>query len=226
MKELNEGLQMRSDWTLPICSGRERLKVNGQKAHPTQKPEALLYRVILSSSNSGDLVLDPFFGTGTTGAVARRLHRHFIGIERHEFYVELARERIASIAQLEFDPAVFCTFNPRKQARIPFGTLVEYGFLEPGQFLSYGASPETAQRQDHVARVLVDGAIEYQGQRGSIHQIARQIRNGPANGWDLWCYLDEPTGQWQPIDTLRRAFREAGQVEIATPPEDDARGGA
>jgi modification methylase len=187
MKALNDGLQMRSDWYLPLCSGAERLRSNGQKAHSTQKPEALLYRVILSSSNPGDVVLDPFFGSGTTGAVAKRLHRRWIGIERE---------------QGSYSPAIFLTPNPRKRRRVPFGWLVEHGLLQVGQELSFGKNG--AER----ALVLADGAIEYNGQRGSIHQIARQIRQGPCNGWDLWYYLDEETGERHPIDALRQIFRE------------------
>jgi len=220
MKDLNEGVQMRSDWRLPICTGKERLRVNGQKAHPTQKPEALLYRVLLSSSNSGDTILDPFFGTGTTGAVARRLHRHFIGVERSPFYVEIARQRIEAVTQLEFDPAIFYTLNPRKQARIPFGTLIEYSYLEPGQTIFYGTTPEFAAREEHPARILADGSLEYQGQRGSIHQIARTIRQGPANGWDFWYFKDPVTGRVQSIDQLRQNYREASQAELAAPDEE------
>ena len=209
MKQLNEGLQMRSDWYLPLCTGKERLKVNGQKAHPTQKPEALLYRVLLSSSNSGDVVLDPFFGTGTTGAVAVRLHRRFIGIERSPFYVELARERIRAVQQLEFDPAVFYSVSPRKEPRIPFGTLLEYGLLEPGETLYFGPTGEAVR-----AKILADGTLEFNGERGSIHAIARQIRQGPSNGWDLWYYRDPTRGDLRPIDELRKVIRSAAQTEL------------
>ena len=94
MKTLNDELQMRSDWVIPICGGKERLKLNGTKAHPTQKPEALLYRILLACTNPGDVVLDPFFGTGTTGAVAKRLQRHWIGCERYSTYCKVAEERI------------------------------------------------------------------------------------------------------------------------------------
>jgi site-specific DNA-methyltransferase (adenine-specific) len=212
MKEFNDGVQMRSDWHLPICSGSERLKVNGHKAHPTQKPEALLYRVLLSSSQSGDIVLDPFFGTGTTGAVAVRLHRHFIGIERVPFYVELARERIAQVRQMEFDPPVFFTPDPRREPRIPFGTLLEYGFLEPGQHLYLGASKEI------TARIMADGSLEYDGQRGSIHQIAHHIRQAPCNGWEHWYFLDPLSGKLEAIDLLRKEVRKAALTEI---PSDD-----
>ena len=203
MKALNDGLQMRSDWTwhLPLCSGKERLKIDGEKAHSTQKPEALLYRVILASSNPGDVVLDPFFGTGTTGAVARRLHRRWIGIEQEPRYVELARRRIAAVQPACDDEDLYRTSNPRRRKRIPFGMLLEYGLLEPGQTLYFG------KRGERSARVQADGAIEYNGRSGSIHQIARQIRQAPCNGWDLWFYHDPESGERHPIDRLRRKVR-------------------
>jgi modification methylase len=207
MKALNDGLQMRSDWMLPICSGKERLKVNGEKAHPTQKPEALLYRVLLASTLPGDVVLDPFFGTGTTGAMARRLGRHFVGIERSPFYVQIARERIASILQVELAADVFATPSPRKAARIPFGQVLEYGLLDPGQLLYFGPQGETC------ARVLADASLEYDGQRGSIHQIGSLLRGGPANGWEVWYYVDRDSGERRVIDTLRQYLRAAAEGE-------------
>ncbi|MGI6740873.1 MAG: site-specific DNA-methyltransferase [Brevefilum sp.] len=202
MKALNDELQMRSDWYLPICTGKERLKdEQGKKAHPTQKPEALLYRVILSSSNPGDVVLDPFFGTGTTGAVARKLHRRFIGIEVNPAYAKLASARVEEIAQHKFDSSIFVTPNPRRRERIPFGNLIESGLLEPGQELFFG------EHGSHTAKVLADGQLIYNGKRGSIHQIAKLIRVGPSNGWKCWYYWDEETQQRQPIDHLRERLR-------------------
>jgi DNA modification methylase len=203
MKSLNEDLQMRSDWSLSICSGGERLKKDGKKLHPTQKPEALLYRVLLSSSQVGDVVLDPFFGTGTTGAMAKRLHRHFIGIERDPEYAAAARERITEIHQVEFNPPLFVTPDPRKEVRIPFGTLVENGMLQPGQLLFFG------EHGSEVARVLADGSLEYHGQIGSIHQIARQIHQAPANGWDCWYYEDAQTNRRISINELRKKLRQS-----------------
>jgi len=204
MKSLNDDLQMRSDWYIPICTGKERLKgADGEKAHPTQKPEALLYRVILSSSNPGDVVLDPFFGTGTTGAVARKLHRHFIGVEVEQEYAELARERVNDVVQLEFDPPIFVTPNPRHEKRIPFSNLVENGLLDPGQLLYFGADGGL------TARVLADGKLAFNGQRGSIHQIAKSIHKGPSNGWKLWYYWDEKTQRRRQIDHLREIVRKA-----------------
>ena len=203
MKSLNNDLQMRSDWYIPICTGKERLKdADGEKAHPTQKPEGLLYRVILSSSNPGDVVLDPFFGTGTTGAVARKLHRHFIGVEVEKKYADLARSRVNAVVQLEFDPPIFITPNPRHRKRIPFSTLVENGLIEPGQLLYFGADGGL------TARVLSDGKLSFNGQRGSIHQIAKSIREGPSNGWKLWYYWDKKSQQKRQIDHLREIIRD------------------
>ena len=203
MKGLNEDLQMRSDWFLPTCRGEERLKdEDGEKAHATQKPEALLYRVILASSNPGDIVLDPFFGSGTTGVVARKLQRHFIGVEKNESYAKLAQQRLNSIKQLELDPSFFTTPDPRHRTRIPFGSLVENDLLKPGQTLTFGAKGE------QTAQVLADGQLICQGQRGSIHKIAKQIRNAPTNGWQAWYYWDEKTQQHLPIDHLREVLRQ------------------
>lgn len=202
MKTLNDELQMRSDWVIPICTGKERLRVNGEKAHPTQKPEALLYRVLTACTDVGDVVLDPFFGTGTTGAIARRLHRHWIGIERNPFYARLAQERVNGIMQLEFDPPLYASADPRRLERIPFGSLLENGLLNPGQALYFGPTGEIK------ARVLADGALEYGEQRGSIHQIAQFIRQAPCNGWEAWYFQDESSGQRVVIDTLRKMLRE------------------
>ena len=203
MKGLNEELQMRSDWEIPICKGPERIKDSRRgKAHPTQKPEALLYRVILSSSNPGEVVLDPFFGTGTTGAVARRLHRHFIGIEVDEAYAQLASERIAWISPTSYDSQTFSVPNPRQERRIPFGNLLENGMLEPGQTLYFGSEGEIK------VKITVDGKLILGDLRGSIHQIAKSIQKTPGNGWLLW-YSDDPeTGDRQPIDVLRQRMRE------------------
>jgi site-specific DNA-methyltransferase (adenine-specific) len=200
-KALNDDLQMRSDWRLPICSGSERLRVNGEKAHPTQKPEALLYRILQASTLPGDVVLDPFFGTGTTGAVARRLHRHWIGIESDADYVRLARRRISAISPSTYEPQIFESPNPRRRPRLPFGSLLEAGLLTPGQDLYFGKTGE------QTARILADGAIEYNGQRGSIHAIARLLRQGPCNGWDLWYYQEAAGGERRPIDVLRQQLR-------------------
>jgi site-specific DNA-methyltransferase (adenine-specific) len=202
MKALNEDLQMRSDWYLPLCTGKERLKANGVKAHATQKPEALLYRVLLASTNPGEVVLDPFFGTGTTGAAAQRLGRSWIGIERDLGYVELARARLAALPPAPADPALLATPNPRREPRLPFGALLEHGLLQPGQTLYFGALGQVC------ATVQADGSLELAGKRGSIHQSARQVQPGPGNGWTAWYYLDPQSGERRPIDDLRKQLRE------------------
>lgn len=201
MKALNADLQMRSDWVIPLCTGTERVRLNGQKAHSTQKPEALLYRVILSSSNPGDVVLDPFFGTGTTGAVAKKLHRHWIGIERNEEYVRVARERINGIQVSAYDEALFASSSGRKARRVPFSRLLETGLILPGQTLFLGESG------DNEAVVRVDASIVSGEFVGSIHKVAKQLLDAPANGWQKWFYADEH-GQKHPIDRLRKKYLE------------------
>jgi modification methylase len=208
MKALNDDgresgvLQMRSDWYLPLCTGKERLKVNGAKAHATQKPEALLYRTLLASSKPGDVVLDPFFGTGTTGAVAKKLHRHWIGIERDPDYVEIARQRIEAVEPASLTDIELISPEDRKQPRIPFGVLLENGFVQPGQTLYFG------ERGDISAVILANGHLCCRGMVGSIHQIAKALRQGPCNGWTHWHYLDEKTGERVAIDRLRERVRE------------------
>jgi site-specific DNA-methyltransferase (adenine-specific) len=208
MKAANEGLQMRSDWLIPICSGRERFKVEGVKAHPTQKPEALLYRVILSSSNPGDVVLDPFFGTGTTGAVAKKLHRHWIGVELDETYVCIAQERIDGVQVPLFAEEVFTCEDARKRERVPFATLLERGLLQPGQMLYF-------DKTDIQATVAADGSLVMDGFRGSIHQAGKKIKNAPCNGWEHWYYVDPESGERVVINHLREIVRQQDQA----PPE-------
>jgi modification methylase len=156
----------------------------------------------MSSSNPNDVILDPFFGTGTTGAVARKLHRHFIGIEIDKKYADLAMQRVSKVVQREFDPITYVSPNPRRKKRIPFGTLVENGMLEPGQLLYFGAEGTL------TAKILADGKLSFNGQRGSIHQLAKKIDNGPSNGWKVWYYWDEEEGQRHPIDHLRELVRQ------------------
>ena len=203
MKALNDDLQMRSDWLFPICAGPERLKDGeGKKAHPTQKPEALLHRLILASSNPGDVVLDPFFGTGTTGAVARRLGRTYVGIESDASYVEAARARIARVTPL--NPQSLIT-QPSKRAepRVPFGTIIELGIIEPGSRLF-------DPRRKIKAEVKADGTITWNGNQGSIHRLGAEVQGKSAcNGWTFWHY--EAEGMLKPIDALRdEAKRQLG----------------
>jgi modification methylase len=197
MKALNEALQMRSDWLFPLCGGPERLKQDGKKAHPTQKPEALLHRVLLASTKPGDLVLDPFFGTGTTGAVAKRLGRRFIGIERDRDYAMLAMKRVAAVEPAPAD--LVTTQGKREEPRIPFGTLVERGLLKAGDVLVDASGR-------HRAKVRADGTVISAEARGSIHQVGAQVQGAPAcNGWAFW-YLEQK-GKAVPIDLLRQKVR-------------------
>ncbi|MCC6145996.1 MAG: site-specific DNA-methyltransferase [Anaerolineaceae bacterium] len=204
MKALNEEKQMRSDWLLSICSGSERIRKHGQKAHPTQKPEALLYRVILSSTMPDDVILDPFFGSGTTGAVAMRLGRKWIGIEREMDYVAVARQRMASITPEIFpDQALDVGGGRRTEKRIPFGALLENGLLQPGQLLYF------QRDRNKAAYIKADGVLALNGYQGSIHTLGRQLMNGsPCNGWEHWYYESE-TGEFYPIDVLRQEVRES-----------------
>jgi len=210
MKALNEGTQMRSDWVLPICSGGERLKQNGKKAHPTQKPESLLYRVVLASTNPGDLVLDPFFGTGTTGAVAKRLGRDWLGIEREESYIAAATARIDAVEPAPEDVSLLTTPTKRGAPRIPFGSIVEQGLLRAGDQLF-------DIRKRVVAKVNADGSIAAKNIRGSIHQVGARVQNAPAcNGWTYWHF--ETDGKTIPIDDLRERVR-ASMAEAPTKKE-------
>jgi hypothetical protein len=200
MKALSDDLQMRSDWHLPLCTGKERIKVDGSKAHSTQKPEALLYRVILSSSNPGDVVLDPFLGSGTTGAVAKKLHRRWIGIERDPGYVEIARLRLDAVEPARYSEDVFVQRSKRNRPRVPFGALLECGMIQPGQTLYFGRAGDVA------ATVLANGALAYDGRSGSIHQIAREIKQAPCNGWEHWYVVDSVSGDRVVIDTFRDKY--------------------
>lgn len=201
MKALNDGLQMRSDWTLPICSGKERIRhPDGKKAHPTQKPEALLHRVIMASTRPGDVILDPFFGSGTTGAVAKRLRRHWLGIERDPDYAKVAKKRIAAVSPANDDEVTEAP-TKRGQPRIPFGWVVERGLLSVGDVLT-----DSAGR--HAARVHADGTLVAADCRGSIHQVGAAVQGASAcNGWTYWHYLQEGAEKPQPIDVLRQRLR-------------------
>lgn len=205
LKALNDDIQMRSDWLFPICSGPERLKdEGGRKAHPTQKPEALLSRVLLASTKPGDVVLDPFFGTGTTGAVAKRLGRRWLGIERDTDYAKAARERIAKVRPLP-QSSLETQRSKRTEPRVPFGTIVELGILEPGAML-------LDARARIRAEVKADGTLAHGGNQGSIHRLGALVQGKSAcNGWTFWHY--EAEGTLKPIDNLRdEAKRQLGLV--------------
>ncbi len=201
MKAANDDVQMRSDWLFPICSGGERLKgEDGRKAHPTQKPEALLARILMASSKPGDLVLDPFFGTGTTGAVAKRLGRRYVGIEREEAYIEAATRRIAAVEPLDLSDLQVMA-GPKAEPRVAFGVLLEAGLIAPGATLRDA-------RARHAATVRADGTLVAGSAAGSIHKIGARVQGLDAcNGWTFWHFEDE-TGRLQPIDALRARIRE------------------
>jgi modification methylase len=200
MKALNDDLQMRSDWVIPICAGQERIREDGAKAHPTQKPEALLYRVLLACTNKGDVVLDPFFGTGTTGAVASRLGRRWIGIERERRYVEVARRRIADALPLD-ESAMRTVAEKRGAPRVPFGALIEAGLVAPGAVL-------TDAKARWRALVLADASLECGAVQGSIHKVGAALQGAPScNGWTFW-HLDG-----EPIDALRQRYQMLAGLE-------------
>lgn len=203
MKGLNDDKQMRSDWELPLATGHERVRdANGEKGHSTQKPESLLYRVILSSSNPGDVVLDPFFGSGTTGVVAKRLHRHWIGIEREAKYVELAQRRVDATRAAPFDSAAFDVRSKKQAApRVRFSALLENGLLTPGQTLYFQKDPARRATLKPDARLRLEDGFE-----GSIHQVGSHLMGGaPCNGWDHW-FVEGEEG-WVALDGLRERIR-------------------
>ena len=198
LKAMNEGIQMRSDWVIPICTGHERLKdANGDKAHPTQKPEALLHRILVGTTNPGDVVLDPFFGTGTTGAVAKMLGRSYIGIEREAAYREVAERRLAKVRKFD-KTALEVTASKRAEPRVPFGQLVERGMLRPGEVL---VSP-----RGKAAKVRADGTLVADDIKGSIHQVGAALEGAPScNGWTYWHVKRD--GDPVSIDVFRQQIR-------------------
>lgn len=199
LKAFNEDTQMRSDWTFALCTGDERIKdADGKKAHPTQKPEALLHRVLLSATRPGDVVLDPFFGTGTTGAAAKRLGRHYIGIERDETYAAVAETRIASV--IPANPEDLAVMgSKRAEPKVPFGALVEAGLLNPGDRLY-------CPKGEREARVRADGSLVSGALTGSIHKLGALLENAPAcNGWTYWRFKTDQG--LKSIDALRAEIR-------------------
>jgi site-specific DNA-methyltransferase (adenine-specific) len=207
MKGLNDGKQMRSDWwLLPLATGGERIRdENGDKAHSTQKPEGLLYRVILSSSDPGDIVLDPFMGSGTTAAVAMLLHRKWIGIDKSEKYISMAQKRIEMVQPELFHSDVFNIKSKKKtEKRIPFSALVEGGYLKPGQVLYFRKNKNQTACIKPDSRLRTDDGFE-----GSIHQAGTHFMNGsPCNGWEHW-YVNEHGG-FVSLDEFRQRFRIEG----------------
>ena len=206
LKTMNDDIQMRSDWYFPICIGNERLKTkDGDKVHPTQKPEALIYRIMIAASQKGDVILDPFSGSGTTAAVAKKLQRQYIGIERDLHYHEYACTRLDNITPLSDDEILSLTPPKRKEKRIPFGVLIENGYLKVGDTL-------VSHCGNHHARIHADGSIktnDIQGSniQGSIHRIGAQLQNTlSCNGWHYWLYKND--NKYYEIDYLRQQIRQ------------------
>ncbi|MBB5045177.1 site-specific DNA-methyltransferase [Shinella fusca] len=199
MKAANDDVQMRSDWLFPICNGGERLKdADGKKVHPTQKPEALLARILMASTKPGDVVLDPFFGSGTTGAVAKRLGRHFVGIEREQDYIDAARARIDAVEPLG-SGTLSVMSGKKAEPRVAFNTLIESGLIAPGTVL-------TDARRRHSAIVRADGTLASGSDAGSIHRLGAKVQGLDAcNGWTFWHYADG--AELKPIDALRAVVR-------------------
>ena len=199
MKMANDEIQMRSDWLFPICNGGERLKgEDGKKIHPTQKPESLLHRVLMSSTKPGDVVLDPFFGTGTTGAVAKRLGRNYVGIERQQNYIDAATARIDAIEAID-GPTLVVTTGKRAEPRVAFGALIETGLLKPGTILQ-------DSKGRWQASVRIDGSLELNNEFASIHKMGAKVQELDAcNGWTFWHY--EVDGKWLQIDEIRKTYR-------------------
>ena len=195
LKCLNDDLQMRSNWSLPICSGSERLKKNGKKIHSTQKPESLLHRILLATSNKNDLVLDPFLGSGTSAAVAKKLGRNYFGIEKEKNYFKAAEERLKATKPIE-DDLLDTLKNNRSKPRIPFGSLVELGIIKPGTNIF-------DNKKKITARIMADGSIKHNQAEGSIHKVAATILGAEScNGWTFWhCDIN---GRTYPIDYLRQ----------------------
>ena len=199
LKELNEGKQMRSDWHIPICAGKERLREeNNQRSHPTQKPEALLYRIMVSSTNTGDTVLDPFLGSGTTAVMAKKLQRNFIGFEQDQDYINLAKKRLKNTQSLS-DDIVTMAKSRKDLPKVPFGELVEQGIIPPGAVL-------TDKKERYKATVSIDGTLKTKNLSGSIHQLGAQVQGLPScNGWDFWHIKNKTKSTL--LDEIRSDYR-------------------
>ena len=198
LKCLNDDLQMRSDWTFPICNGKERLKKNGKKVHSTQKPEVLLHRIILATTKKGDAIFDPFLGTGTTAVVAKKLGRKYFGIEKNKKYFDAANERINNAKIIE-DNYLDVVQNSKSKPRVPFGSLIEMGIIKPGTMLF-------DQKKKYNAKIMIDGSLKHQQTEGSIHKVAAKILGAEScNGWTYWHY--QSGNSLKPIDELRNKLR-------------------
>ena len=198
LKCLNDDLQMRSTWSFPICNVKERLKKNGKKVHSTQKPESLIHRIILASSNKNDFILDPFLGSGTTAVDSKKIGRNYFGIEKEKYYFDAAKKRLEN-ANIIKDEYLDTLQNNRTKPRIPFGSLVEMGLIKPGTEIY-------DQKKKVNAKIMVDGSIKYQQSEGSIHKVAAKIIGAEScNGWTFWHY--KSGNSLKPIDDLRQRLR-------------------
>ena len=198
LKCLNDDLQMRSDWILPICNGKERLKKDGKKIHSTQKPEALLHRIILATTNKGDSIFDPFLGTGTTAVVAKKLGRKYFGVEKDKKYFQAAKQRINETLEIK-DDYLDILPNNKSKPRVPFGSLIEMGLIKPGTTLF-------DVKKRYNAKIMVDGSLKCQKAEGSIHKVAAKIIGAEScNGWTYWHYISG--NDLKPIDNLREKLR-------------------
>ena len=198
LKCLNDDLQMRSDWILPICNGKERLKKDGKKIHSTQKPEALLHRIILATTNKGDSIFDPFLGTGTTAVVAKKLGRKYFGVEKNKKYFQAAKQRINETLEIK-DDYLDILPNNKSKPRVPFGSLIEMGLIKPGTTLF-------DVKKRYNAKIMVDGSLKCQKAEGSIHKVAAKIIGAEScNGWTYWHYISG--NDLKPIDNLREKLR-------------------
>ena len=198
LKCLNDDLQMRSDWILPICNGKERLKKDGKKIHSTQKPEALLHRIILATTNKGDSIFDPFLGTGTTAVVAKKLGRKYFGVEKDKKYFQAAKQRINETLEIK-DDYLDILPNNKSKPRVPFGSLIEMGLIKPGTTLF-------DVKKRYNAKIMIDGSLKCQKAEGSIHKVAAKIIGAEScNGWTYWHYVSG--NDLKPIDNLREKLR-------------------
>jgi len=216
MKSLNEDKQMRSDWLIPVCTGTERVRKDGKRAHSTQKPQALLYRILLATSKPGDVILDPFLGSGTTAVVAKLLHRNWVGIEKESHYIEIAQERLSQVKPVPYQDILFDVSDKKRTApRVELSQLLEDGWLKPGDTLFFQRNISQAARIKANGKIILADGFE-----GSIHEAGRRLLNGsPCNGWQTWFCRTED-GNFYPLDDVREAYRKSHSDPFVTPNED------
>jgi len=198
MKHLNSDKQDKSVWNISICIGNERIKdEDGKKAHSTQKPEKLLYKIILSSTKSNDIVLDPFFGSGTTGAVAKRLGRNYIGFEKEQKYIEVAKQRIKNVIVEDTD--LHNLVLEQKPPRVSVAELIKVGYLKIGENI-YN------KKGDCIGTLTKKGYVDDGSEILSIHKMsAKHLNLVNHNGWDYFFYQDD---ELKSINDLRYKYQE------------------